>query len=70
MSLDQNVDADMGALVAARTLEIGNSIFKNVPLGGTFRFANSTLELRKVSFNRYSDGTATYSTGQRAAVFR
>lgn len=66
---DVNADMDAAAEVAAKTLNIGNAIFRQVPVGGVFRFAYSSESLTKVSSTTYTNGVRRFITGQRAAVF-
>lgn len=68
-----SVAADDLAFSWAKSLNIGNSIYKEIPLGGTFRFANSDVVYKKYrsGFKRDGDDTSPmFKTGTRTAVFR
>ena len=74
MTIDRhNIDKDMGAAVAAVSLNIGNALFKDIPDGDLFRFAHSheLFVKRNGKYREFkSVGGRWFKTGQRTAVFR
>lgn len=68
-----NVDADMGAAVAASALGIGDALYKNLPCGGLFRFHTGNTVFVKLSRGyreAHNASAPTFATGQRTAIFR
>lgn len=62
---------DAQAIIWARHLGQGDTIFKSIPIGGKFRFAGSDVTLTKTSEGRYrGEGKGTFRTSTRTAVFR
>ena len=70
MKIDKlNVERDCDALIWADNLEAGDTLFKNVPVGGKFRFASSSEVLTRTKTGHKNPIGKTFKTGQRTAVF-
>jgi len=65
-----NVDLDSGAAAWGESLGLGNALFKEVPLGASFRFASSPQRYIKTRGGYKAPGIPTqFKTGARTAVF-
>lgn len=71
-----NTDADMGAAVAARSLGLGDALYKDIRPGEFFRFKADAVTARHVklasgAYRAAADSnSAQFRTGSRTAVFR
>lgn len=63
-------ERDQSAAGWGRELGLGNSLFKDIPVGGKFRFGNSDEVLTKVSSTQYRspNSPSRFRTGARTAV--
>ena len=69
MTRNHDTQADSEVLSAATLLGLGNALFKDVPIGGKFRFKGSDVYIKTKSGYKSVNGGRTYKTGQRTAVF-